>query len=74
MRISCRNQWVPAGIPSVPEKKLRSWVDMRLHAVACTRAMNGKGTIAPTMAEVPVTFVPTLPADLACFKSQMVAS
>jgi hypothetical protein len=74
MRISCRNQWVPAGIPSVPEKKLRSWVDMRLHAVACTRAMKGKGTIAPTMAEVPVTFVPTLPADLACFKSQMVAS
>ena len=55
-------------------KKLRSWLDMRLHAVACTRAMNGKGTIAPTMAEVPVTFVPTLPADFACFKSQMVAS
>jgi hypothetical protein len=74
MRISCRNQWVPAGVPSVPEKKLRSWDDMRLHAVACTRAMKGKGTIAPTMAEVPVTFVPTLPADLACFKSQMVAS
>jgi hypothetical protein len=74
MRISCRNQWVPAPLPSVPEKKLRSWFDMRLHAVACTRAMKGKGTIAPTMAEVPVTFVPTLPADLACFKSQMVAS
>jgi hypothetical protein len=74
MRISCGNQWVPAGIPSVPVKKLRSWLDMRLHAVACTRAMKGNGTIAPTMAEVPVTLVPTLPADLACFKSQMVAS
>jgi len=34
MRVSCRNQWVPAGLSSVPVKKLRSWVDMRLHAVA----------------------------------------
>ena len=50
-------------------------------ALACGRSLHcpaddqsGNGTIAPTMAEVPVTLVPTLPADLACFKSHMVAS
>jgi hypothetical protein len=74
IKISRDNYWVPDAGVSVPEKKLRSWPDIRLHAVACTRAMNGNGTIAPTMAEVPVTFVPTLPADFACFKSQIVAS
>ena len=32
MRISCRNQWVPAGIPSVPEKKA---AQLGRHAIAC---------------------------------------
>ena len=63
-----------ASVSSLPVKKVRSWLAIRLHAVPCTRAMKGNGTSAPIMAEVPVTFVPTVPAVFACFRSQMVAS
>ncbi len=36
--------------------------------------MNGMGTTAPMIADVPVTLVPTLPADFADFRSHTVAS
>jgi hypothetical protein len=65
---------VPIAGPLSSVKKLRSWLAMRSHAAPCTRAMKGSGTTAPMIADVPVTFVPTLPADLADFRSHTVAS
>src|SRR5260370_25112905 len=59
---------------SAPVKNVRSCPAMRLQAVPCTRAMKGNGIPAPTMAEVPVKMVPTLPAAFACLTSQIVAS
>ena len=58
---SMEPQEPPGSVP--PWKKLRSCSVRRVQAAPCTRAINGSGTIAPMIAEVPVTLVPTEPAD-----------
>jgi hypothetical protein len=70
----CLTTGCVGSVSSLPVKNVRNWPAMRLQAVVATRAMNGSGTIAPMIAEVPVTSVSTVPADFACLMSQIVAS